>query len=385
MTILFKPAILIFECLSLPQKLMLITATSTLPLSAVLIYLIPILATIDENVSSNLILFVIISLVMSLYLLLAFNHYQQRTIAQLHDKQATTYQENEFNPVMLSIYQQQTAINRLREKNKSAHDEVYSAALDLAEMNSRSTDMMNTQQLSVANILRKMEQLSGNIEVVSAHADEAANTSKMADTHATEGEAVVEEMSAEIQLAADSINQSVEQINSLLARSKEISSIIDTIDEISNQTNLLALNAAIEAARAGEHGRGFSVVSDEVRHLAQRSQEAASRVSKQILSIQNDVQNVSNGMKLIISSINSSVELSVATKDALQEIKKGAQSTVDAMGNISLAINEQNEGSSEVSMHIEKINQMAIQTTEVINEASDTAHYLVSLSQSKNS
>ena len=88
-------------------------------------------------------------------------------------------------------------------------------------------------------------------------------------------------------------------------------------------------------------------------------------------------------MEQIIRAINSSVELSSATHNALQSIKKGAQSTVDAMSNISLAIREQGEGSAEVSLNIEKINQMAQQTTEVIQEASETAHYLVNLSHSQ--
>ncbi len=383
MTLLFKPVISLFERLSLLQKLLFIFSLSTLPLALLLLYCASLFQGISETLPLDLILFVTVTLVISLYLIVGYYGYQQQLICRLKSGDSFCYKENEFDPVFSAFHQQQVTIERLKERSKSASDELHSAALDLAAMNKRSTEMMTVQQVSVASIQSEMEQLSHNIDVVSGHAEDATNTSKMADKHASEGDHVVETMAAEIQTASDSISHSADQINGLLTRSNEIGSIIKTIDEIANQTNLLALNAAIEAARAGEHGRGFSVVSSEVRQLAQRSQEAAFQVNQQISTIQRDVQSVSSGMEQIIRAINSSVELSSATHNALQSIKKGAQSTVDAMSNISLAIREQGEGSAEVSLNIEKINQMAQQTTEVIQEASETAHYLVNLSHSQ--
>ncbi len=383
MDLLFKPVTFIFERFSLFQKLIFIFSLSTLPLALVLLYCIPLLHDTNETLQFDLTLFVIITLGISFYLMLAYHYYQKQIITRLKSGPDFCYKENEFDPVFSVFHQQQVAIERLKERSKSASDELHSAALELAEMNKRSTEMMETQRASVTSIQSEMEQLSHNIDVVSGHAEDATNTSKMADQHASEGDHVVETMATEIQSASDSISHSATQINGLLTRSNEIGSIIKTIDEIANQTNLLALNAAIEAARAGEHGRGFSVVSNEVRQLAQRSQEAAFQVNQQISAIQKDVQSVNNGMEQIIRAINSSVELSSATHSALQSIKKGAQSTVDAMSSISLAIREQSEGSVEVSRDIEKINQMAKQTTEVIQEASETAHYLVNLSHSQ--
>ncbi len=382
-TLLFKPVIFLFERLSLLQKLMFIFSLSTLPLALLLLYCASLLQGVSETLPLDLTLFVAVTLVISLYLIVGYYCYQQQLILRLKSGDNFCYKENEFDPVFTVFHQQQVTIERLKERSKSASDELHSAALDLAAMNKRSTEMMTVQQVSVASIQSEMEQLSHNIDVVSRHAEDATNTSKMADKHASEGDRVVETMAAEIQTASDSISHSADQINGLLTSSNEIGSIIKTIDEIANQTNLLALNAAIEAARAGEHGRGFSVVSNEVRQLAQRSQEAAFQVNQQISTIQSDVQSVSNGMEQIIRAINSSVKLSSETHHALQSIKKGAQSTVDAMSNISLAIREQGEGSTEVSLNIEKINQMAQQTTEVIQEASETAHYLVNLSHSQ--
>ncbi len=377
---LFRPVTALFERLSLRQKLIFIVSLTVLPLASVLLYLIP---TVDPDLQFDLTLLVVVTLGITLYLIFAYHHYQQQTIRRLAKGESACYKENEFNPIFSAFHQQRVAVERLDEKSKSANEELHSAARDLAKMNEHSTEMMTVQQNSVASILTEMEQLSGNIDIVSGLADEADSTSKMLDTYASEGDEVVETMAAEIKSASDSINHSTEQINGLLSRSQEISSIIDTINDIANQTNLLALNAAIEAARAGEHGRGFSVVSDEVRQLAQRSQEAASKVNQQISAIQQDVQDVSNGMEQIISAINNSVGLSDSTHNALQSIKQGAKSTVAAMENISLAIHEQNSSSSEISINIEKINQMAQQTTEVIQEASETAGYLVKLSRSQ--
>ena len=155
----------------------------------------------------------------------------------------------------------------------------------------------------------------------------------MADTQAT------------IDEVTQMVNTSAGQILELEKQSNEISSSTNLIAEIADQTNLLALNAAIEAARAGEHGRGFAVVADEVRKLAERTQESTAQISTIIKHIQDEIKRVSNSMNQAVPRAQKSIELAEQTSALLDEIEAQATDSLAKAQSVSTQSNEQEKRS----------------------------------------
>ena len=164
-----------------------------------------------------------------------------------------------------------------------------------------------------------------------------------------------------------------ERIRALETRIGEVSSIANVIKEIAGQTNLLALNAAIEAARAGEQGRGFAVVADEVRKLAERTSSATTEIEQMITGIQGDTGNAVSAMNAALPEVEQGIALASLASDALGAIERGAREALTRVHEIADATHEQSAASTSIAQRVEEISHMVDNTTASIRGAAEAA------------
>ncbi|MBP1763291.1 MAG: mcpA 6 [Firmicutes bacterium] len=198
-------------------------------------------------------------------------------------------------------------------------------------------------------------QISAGIQQVAASANQVAETSSAAVERAKEGDKSVEKAISQMTHIEETVNHSAQVVVTLGERSKEIGQIVDTISGIAGQTNLLALNAAIEAARAGEQGKGFAVVAEEVRKLAEQSQDAAKQIAVLISEIQGDTDKAVIAMEEGTREVKVGTEVVTTAGQAFKEIAATIQKAAEQVREISAAIQQIAGGSQQIVVSVKEI------------------------------
>ena len=208
--------------------------------------------------------------------------------------------------------------------------QIASAAEELSAVTEQTSAGVNNQKVETDQVATAMNEMAATVHEVARNAEQASEAALVADQQAREGDRVVGEAIAQIERLAGEVVNSSEAMNQLKAESDKIGSVLDVIKAVAQQTNLLALNAAIEAARAGEAGRGFAVVADEVRSLAQRTQQSTEEIEELIASLQTGTQRVASVMDASRGLTDSSVELTRRAGGSLETITRTV-SSIQAM------------------------------------------------------
>ncbi|AOY00051.1 methyl-accepting chemotaxis protein [Jeongeupia sp. USM3] len=225
-----------------------------------------------------------------------------------------------------------------------------------------------------------IEQMSVSVDQISESARETESNSSRSTELAGQGEALVNDASAEIQRVSAQIGEASVLIAGLVERSREIDGIAAVIKDIADQTNLLALNAAIEAARAGEQGRGFAVVADEVRKLAERTTQATGEIAAMTQAIQADTGSVVDSMESVRPQVARGVELAGQAAGALREISAGSAATLGKIRDVANATAEQSTASASVASNVERIANMVESSADSVAAANRNVHELEALS-----
>jgi len=258
-------------------------------------------------------------------------------------------------------------------------ESAYELAGSVSEI-STSTEQMAAgagEQSSQANeISISVEEMTRTIIDNTQNATEASHMAKEAGDRAREGGSVVLKTIEGINRVAEIVVQSAETIKQLGASSDKIGEIIQVIDEIADQTNLLALNAAIEAARAGEHGRGFAVVADEVRKLAERTTKATKEIALMIKHIQNDTQGAVKAIESGSTEAEKGKQLANEAGNSLEEIIKNSQRVSDIVNQLATASEEQSSAGEQISSSIVAITNVTQQSAQGIQQISQSTDNL---------
>ncbi len=259
--------------------------------------------------------------------------------------------------------------------------EVSSAATEIAASSEEIAAGMERQQQQTSQVSAAVEEMSASVtEVAQKAADASTKAAGAGEQAATGGEVVIRTVEG-MRAISEQVNESAVAVGELGRRGEEIGEIISVINDIADQTNLLALNAAIEAARAGEHGRGFAVVADEVRKLAERTTTATEEVAESIKAIQGETTKAVDRMTSGQERVQEGVQLAEQAGQALDAIVSESQSLAGMIQSIAAASEEQSAASTEVSQNVEAINAITNESTEGVRQAAQAAAQLSAKSE----
>ncbi len=292
---------------------------------------------------------------------------------------AAITRRDELGVLQRGIQQMGVTLRELIGGIRDGVSQISSAAEELSAVTMQTSAGVNSQKDETDQVATAMHEMSATVHEVARNAEQAAQAATEADVEARDGDRVVAEVVTQIERMASEVIRSSEAMTALQSDSDKIGSVMGVIRAVAEQTNLLALNAAIEAARAGEAGRGFAVVADEVRGLAQRTQKSTEEIEQLVSALHGGTQQVAAIMQGSRSLTDSSVELARRAGTSLASITRTV-SNIQAMNQqIATAAEEQSAVAEEISRSVVNVRDVAEQTATASEETAASSVELARL------
>jgi methyl-accepting chemotaxis protein len=264
-------------------------------------------------------------------------------------------------------------------KISESTSELIMAAEGMATVTNQTSSGVQNQKIATEQVATAINEMSATVQEVATNAAYASTSASDANDESKEGNRVVNETIKAIENLANEVNVSAEVISKLKDDSVNIGAVLGVIKSIADQTNLLALNAAIEAARAGEQGRGFAVVADEVRTLAQRTQESTSEIESLIMLLQTGTEESVNVMGKSRNNAYETVEQAKAAGKSLASITNAVENILQVNINIATATEEQSAVAEEINRNVVDIQEISEQTALGAEQIANSSTKLIRL------
>lgn len=273
-------------------------------------------------------------------------------------------------------------LQRTIQKVNSMAEQVATSSEQLSAISEQSNQSIKEQHQAVEQVATAIHQMSTTVDEIAKNANDAAQSAQQADKHTQSGREAVDETVAAIKSLAEQVNNITQVIDKVANDSNDISRVLEVIGGIAEQTNLLALNAAIESARAGEHGRGFSVVADEVRTLASRTQQSTREIQEMIERLQSASQEAVTSMNKGREQADSTVERAQRADEALTGITAAVTEINDMNSHIATAADEQSSVTDNINQNVSKITTISEQSAQSSAQVKESSENLAKLSLS---
>lgn len=289
---------------------------------------------------------------------------------------------DEMGEILCAVQSSKVLLGSVVDQIVSVSGNIDARAKHLSSTMSKVERSSQSQSDSAGSMAAAVEELTVSIDQVSSNAGDVRQVSDTSKALASDGGKVVQQVVADMEKINQAVVNAAVTIEDLGKKSEHIQNIVKSIQEIADQTNLLALNAAIEAARAGEQGRGFAVVADEVRKLAEKTSKSTQEISAMTETIMGSTNEAVAEMEAAVEMVKSGALLAGQAGAAIVEINDGASRVLSGVEDISHSIHEQSLAGREIAVNVEKVAQMSEENSASVKEVSGTVEKLEHLSQS---
>ncbi|MDP2196637.1 MAG: methyl-accepting chemotaxis protein [Rhodocyclaceae bacterium] len=286
---------------------------------------------------------------------------------------------DEAGRLLAAFARMQDGLRSMVGASQKSAEELARAAQNLTGAARQSASATAAQSEAASAMAAAVEEMSVSIDQVRDHAKEARSVAAGAGEASVSGGQVVHSAAGEMRQVASAVNEAAGTIRELENYSNEITSIINVIREVADQTNLLALNAAIEAARAGEQGRGFAVVADEVRKLAERTSESTRTIASVIGKVQEGARRAAHEMEAGVARVDGGVKLAHQAGESITGIQSSSERVRAAVDDIGSALDEQAVAAQEVARGVERIATMSEENNASVRQTTAAAEHLQEL------